>query len=169
MSAYKTDIIKVKPYVAEFLKKQLGDDLVLRPNNVIYYLYIGLCSKKLKRFDVRINESEKGFLKQHKMVEIQFTITQDFMYRYGYTLTETCEVIFRKFLEENAKIFINASYLATKEMNEDVALQDQVDIIREVTGITEEGFSKDSISKHLYRNYRKQIPTPNQLALFSNG
>jgi hypothetical protein len=166
MSAYKTDIVKVKPYVAEFLKKQLGDDLRLVPNSVVYYLYIGLCSKKLKRFDVRINTAEKGFLKHHKMVDVQFTITQDFMYRYGYTLTDTCEVIFRNFLEEYAKIFIGAGYLATKEMDDTIKLKDQIDIIRQITNISEDGFSKDSMQKHFYRTYRKPVAQQNQLNLF---
>lgn len=166
MAVYYTDKISVKPYVAEFLKKHLGEPMLLKRGNIIYFVFMALCVKKLKRYDLRISLVEKGFLKNQQLVDIQFTITRDFMEHYGYQLTDTCHVIFRNFLEEYAKTYINAGYLATKEMDDTVMLKDQVDIIRQLTGITEDTYSRDSIEKHIYRNFRKPQTQPNQLALF---
>ncbi len=164
-----TDKISVKPYVAEFLKKELGEDMFLKRGHIIYYVYMSLAVKKIKRYDLRINISEKGFLKNMPLVDIKFAITRDFMLNYGFTLTDTCHVIFRNFLEEHAKTYINVGYLATKEMDDNVMLKDQVDIIRQFTGISEDTYSRDSIEKHIYRHFRKPQIQPNQLALFNNG
>lgn len=153
---YKSDPIKVKKYVADYLIKNYGSEILL-PDNHYFMCLWRICAQRKKRMKDKLiaqRNSTRAF-GDDSLVEIKFTLTKHTYINFGYYLTPTEEMLFRAMLEQFVKEKLNITYDIAKIIEPEVKIKQMAEYFRLGTKLGEESFTLDNIQKYLYRRRKR--------------
>jgi len=153
-----TVTVKVKPYVKKFLENKFGSPVNFPADGVSHGAhYYNMLQRMLEKPSIRYDNDRSGlnYAENPYLVPMQIQISAYLFYHYGWELSPTDQMAFNSFVEGIIKELL--CYCVALNSNYCNKIVSGIRNFRELTGLTEDDYSHDTIKQYLYRaGFRKK-------------